>query len=65
MKIYIVTQDLGDGDVGLRYFPTSELAQAYIDSHEDDLEYNSCWHDSNPHELDIDSIVNNTFKYNS
>ena len=55
MKIYIVTEDLGDGDVGLRYFKSSEAAikyQEYMNKHYDYC----CWHESNPHKIDTDSF---------
>lgn len=64
MKIYIVTEDLGDGDVGLRYFQTEEEAQSYINKGNNDPDYNPCWHESNPRSLDIDAIVSGTFKFN-
>ena len=50
MDIWIVTKDLGDGDVGLYYFSTRELGEAYMAKHED-----ACWHESNPHHIRVDA----------
>lgn len=55
MDIYIVMVDLGDGDVGLCYFPTYEIACEYIENHHD-----RCHYESNPRHIKVD----NTFKFN-
>ena len=57
MKLFIVTEDLGDGDVGLRYFSTEEKAMEYMEKNED-----WCYHESNPRELDVSDM--DSFKYN-
>ncbi|WP_407303467.1 hypothetical protein [Acinetobacter sp.] len=54
MKIWIVTEDLVDGDVGLRYFPTAEEAKDYNDKlYRYAPGYN---HESSPHEIDTDHM---------
>ena len=54
MYLYIVMEDLCDGDVALRYFKEEQKAQEYIEANEE-----SCYYESNPRMLDTDDI---TFK---
>lgn len=63
MKIYIMTEDLGDGDVGLRFFKSEEDTQDYYNQQESKGDYSSCWHESNPHCLDLDKILSGEFLY--
>lgn len=51
MKMFIVMEDLGDGDVALRYFQDADEAQQYIDANPD-----WCYYESNPHFLDTDKM---------
>lgn len=55
MDIYIVMEDLGDGDIALRYFSTPEIAARYIEQNED-----WCYYESNPRRITVDS----NFKFN-
>lgn len=49
MDIYIVMEDLGDGDVALRYFPTEGEAQQYV---KDNDEW--CYYEANPRHIKVD-----------
>lgn len=51
MKFWIVMEDLGDGDVGLRYFKELSIAEEYMQENE---EY--CYYESNPRWIDTDTI---------
>ena len=50
MNLFIVTEDLGDGDVALRYFSTKEYAERYMKQNEE-----WCYHEGNPHKVCVDS----------
>ena len=51
MKIFIVVDDLGDGDVALRYFEDEDKANQYIVANPE-----WCYHESNPFTLDTTAI---------
>lgn len=51
MKIYQVTEDLGDGDVAIFNFRSLEEAEKYMTENE---EYT--YHEGNPHVLDMDNV---------
>lgn len=51
MQIFIVMRDLGDGDVGLRYFSTEEIADRYIQKNEEE-----CYYESNPRMIETDNF---------
>jgi hypothetical protein len=51
MKFWIVMEDLGDGDVGLRYFKEHSAAEEYMEKNED-----WCYYESNPRFVDTDTI---------
>lgn len=50
MNLYIVMEDLGDGDIGLSYFSTEEIANKYIAKNQD-----WCYYESNPRYLKVDA----------
>ncbi len=49
MDIYIVVEDLGDGDVALRYFKTRDEAEMHMENNED-----WCHYESNPRHICVD-----------
>lgn len=49
MDIYIVMEDLGDGDVALRYFKTYDEAESYKEKNID-----WCYYESNPRHIRVD-----------
>lgn len=49
--IHIVTEDLGDGDVALRYFSTGVLARAYMDQNDE-----WCYYESNPRSITVADV---------